>query len=124
MLGIGLNVAVELERLPAEVRDIAATMGRTPADVEPLLALLLDALQRRLAEPAASTLAAWGERDALRGRAVEWGAHPDGARDGADAAGGFGVAQGIDGDGRLVVALQGGGRTTLGAGEVHLRAVG
>ncbi len=36
---------------------------------------------------------------------------------------GRGRAEGVDGEGRLVVALQGGGHTTLDAGEVHLRSV-
>ena len=35
-------------------------------------------------------------------------------------AGGTGRAAGIDGAGRLVVELAGGGRTELDAGEVHL----
>ena len=64
------------------------------------------------------TLAAWAERDALKGRRIAWG--PPGAPDPE----GSGVAQGIDGDGRLVVALDGGGRTALGSGEVHLRSAG
>ncbi len=46
-------------------------------------------------------------RDALRGREVAW-------------AGGAGRADGIDGDGRLVV-LTADGRRALDAGEVHLR---
>jgi BirA family biotin operon repressor/biotin-[acetyl-CoA-carboxylase] ligase len=114
VLGVGLNVAVELELLPEEVRPIAATMGLDPADVEERLEALLAALERRLPEPAQRTLAAWSERDALRGREIAWGP-PEGAPAGA------GVAQGIDGEGRLLVALADGGRTALGAGEVHLR---
>jgi BirA family biotin operon repressor/biotin-[acetyl-CoA-carboxylase] ligase len=117
VLGIGLNVAVALGELPQELREPepgrlpAATMGRSRADVEPTLAALLDALDRRLAEPAERTLAAWRERDALRGREIAW-------------QGGRGRAEGIDGEGRLVVELTGGGRTALGAGEVHLESVG
>ncbi len=123
MLGIGLNVAVALDALPAELRDTAATLGLAPADVEPLLDSLLAALEARIGQEPAETLAAWAERDALRGRSITWG--PAGE---TGAAGGWahdtGVAQGIDGDGRLVVALAEGGRTTLGAGEVHLRSAG
>jgi BirA family biotin operon repressor/biotin-[acetyl-CoA-carboxylase] ligase len=110
VLGIGLNVAVDVRRLPAELREVAATMGRSPADIEPTLQLLLAALERRLGEPAGATLAAWRARDALRGREVAW-------------ASGSGRAEGIDGAGRLVVALAGGGRTTVRAGEVHLLEV-
>lgn len=133
VLGIGLNVAVRLEQLPAELQPRAAgatpagatpadatpadaglpaaTLGLEPADVELLLARLIEALDRRLSEPADATLAAWRARDALRGREVAW-------------AQGRGRADGIDGEGRLVVALADGGHTTLGAGEVHLRQIG
>jgi BirA family transcriptional regulator, biotin operon repressor / biotin---[acetyl-CoA-carboxylase] ligase len=111
VLGIGLNVAVELELLPAELRATAATMGLPAEQIEPTLARLLGALERRLSEPEQATLAAWRARDALRGREVEWAA-------------GRGRAEGVDGAGRLIVALPDGGRTTLEAGEVHLGALG
>lgn len=122
VLGIGLNVAVELAELPAELRGTAATLGLAPEATEPLLRALLDALAVRLAEPPQATLAAWSERDALRGREIRWEPPPGGTA--GPAAAGSGVAQGIDGDGRLVVALPGGGRTALGSGEVHLRPPG
>ncbi len=117
VLGIGLNVAVHLDQLPAELRGgaersgpglPAATLGLREEDIEPLLERLLAALEWRLAEPADATLAAWRERDALRGRAIAW-------------SGGRGRAAGIDGTGRLIVELEGGGRTALSAGEVHLQ---
>jgi BirA family transcriptional regulator, biotin operon repressor / biotin---[acetyl-CoA-carboxylase] ligase len=115
VLGIGLNVAVRVDQLPPELHPgvnravglAAATMGLENADVEPTLALLLGALEHRLAESDATTLEAWRSRDALRGREIAW-------------SGGHGRADGIDGEGRLVVALDGGGHTALGAGEVHL----
>jgi BirA family biotin operon repressor/biotin-[acetyl-CoA-carboxylase] ligase len=107
ILGVGLNVAVDLADLPEELRATAATMGRAPQDIEPVLASLLAALDRRLEQPTAEILAAWEARDALRGRAVTWTS-------------GRGVAAGIDGAGRLIVELSGGGRTALDAGEVHL----
>ncbi len=111
VLGIGLNVAVRLEELPIELRSTAATLGRSPDAVEPALEQLLAALQRRLAEPIAATLDAWRSRDALYGREIAWNS-------------GRGRAQGIDGTGRLIVALGDGGRTTLDAGEIHLEPVG
>jgi len=86
-------------------------MGGEPGDVEGVLEGLLDALQRRMAEGEELTLEAWRERDALRGREIAW-------------SGGSGRAEGIDGDGRLVVALDGGGHTTVGSGEVHLERIG
>jgi biotin-(acetyl-CoA carboxylase) ligase len=104
---MGLNVAVDPADLPEELLATAATMGGAPQDVEPVLATLLAALERRLEEAPGEILAAWEARDALRGREVAW-------------AGGQGVASGIDGAGRLVVELAGGGRTALDAGEVHL----
>jgi BirA family biotin operon repressor/biotin-[acetyl-CoA-carboxylase] ligase len=111
VLGIGLNVAVPLERLPPDVRQTAATLGRSPADIEPTLQQILHALERRLAEPAEEILRAVRARDVLRGRLIGW----DGGR---------GRADGIDGAGRLVVALDHSGRTALVAGEVHLEPLG
>jgi BirA family biotin operon repressor/biotin-[acetyl-CoA-carboxylase] ligase len=107
VLGIGLNVAVRVEELPPELRNTAATLGQPPRAIEPLLGRLLAALERRLGEPAAQILEAWRARDALCGRDVAW-------------AKGRGRAEGIDGEGRLVVRLPGGGHTALDAGEVHL----
>jgi BirA family biotin operon repressor/biotin-[acetyl-CoA-carboxylase] ligase len=108
VLGIGLNVAVRPTDLPEELRATAATLGLEPRDVEGVLERLLGALERALALDTPALLDAWRTRDALRGRAVAW-------------AGGEGIAAGIDGDGRLVVEVAGGGRTALEAGEVHLR---
>jgi BirA family biotin operon repressor/biotin-[acetyl-CoA-carboxylase] ligase len=110
VLGIGLNVAVRVEELPVELRDSAASLGLPSEEIEPLLARLLTALQQHLGEPPGEVLDAWRARDALRGREISW-------------ATGRGRAAGVDGDGRLIVALTGGGRTVLDAGEVHL-AVG
>lgn len=137
VLGMGVNVAVELERLPPDVRARAATLGGRPRDVEPLLAELLSALERRLAQPTDELLAAWSARDVLRGRTVRWGVpghgdtserrdglgHQDTHGQGGPAGYSEGTAQGIDGAGRLVVALPAGGQTTLEAGEVHLAPV-
>lgn len=110
VLGIGLNVAVRLEELPEELQLTAATLGEPRTAIEPVLARLLQALGRRLGEPTEALLEDYRARDALRGREIEW-------------SGGEGRAEGIDGEGRLVVALPGGGHTALDAGEVHLRRV-
>jgi BirA family biotin operon repressor/biotin-[acetyl-CoA-carboxylase] ligase len=107
VLGIGLNVAVRPEDLPPELRATATGLGREPAGVEPVLAEVLRALERRLDEEGEAILDAWRERDTLAGREIRW-------------SGGTGVAAGVDGSGRLVVELPGGGKTSLGAGEVHL----
>jgi BirA family transcriptional regulator, biotin operon repressor / biotin---[acetyl-CoA-carboxylase] ligase len=107
ILGIGVNVAVRVDDLPPELHGTAATLSHTPADVEPFLQSLLGTLDHALGLPAAELLDAWRARDALRGRRIAWAA-------------GSGIADGIDGEGRLVVELADGGRTTLDAGEVHL----
>jgi BirA family transcriptional regulator, biotin operon repressor / biotin---[acetyl-CoA-carboxylase] ligase len=107
VLGIGVNVAVRVEDLPPELHATAATLGREPSGVEAFLDSLLVSLSRSLALAPDELLDAWRGRDALRGRQVTWQA-------------GSGTAAGIDGEGRLIVELPGGGRTTLGAGEVHL----
>jgi BirA family transcriptional regulator, biotin operon repressor / biotin---[acetyl-CoA-carboxylase] ligase len=107
IVGIGVNVAVRIDELPAELHGSAATLGRRSQEIEPTLELLLDAFARRLGEPPETTLRAWRARDALLGRQVTWNE-------------GAGRAEGIDGAGRLVVALDGGGHVTLDAGEVHL----
>jgi BirA family biotin operon repressor/biotin-[acetyl-CoA-carboxylase] ligase len=114
VLGIGLNVAVRLDELPSELRATAATLGESSNAIEPILQRLLSALDRRLASPVSEVLDAWRARDALRGHTIAWNAHgPDDRRR-------HGQADGIDGAGRLIVALPDGGRTTLEAGEVHL----
>jgi BirA family biotin operon repressor/biotin-[acetyl-CoA-carboxylase] ligase len=107
VLGVGVNVAVRVEELPVELRDTAASLGLGSEEIEPLLTRLLAALQRRLGGSRAEALDAWRARDALRGREISW-------------AGGRGCADGIDGDGRLIVELAGGGHAALDAGEVHL----
>jgi BirA family biotin operon repressor/biotin-[acetyl-CoA-carboxylase] ligase len=119
VLGIGLNVAVRLEDLPTELRDTAATLGRSSGEIEPTLERLLRALGQRLGEPTEATLEAWRTRDALRGRAIVWSTHSS-SEDQVTS----GRAEGLDGDGRLVVALPGGERTALDAGEVHLEEIG
>jgi BirA family biotin operon repressor/biotin-[acetyl-CoA-carboxylase] ligase len=107
VLGVGVNVAVDVSGLPAELRTTAGTLGQTHADVEPFLVSLLGRLEELLSAETATVLDAWRARDALAGHEVAW-------------AGGSGVAAGIDGEGRLIVALPGGGQTALNAGEVHL----
>jgi BirA family biotin operon repressor/biotin-[acetyl-CoA-carboxylase] ligase len=107
VLGIGVNVAVDPQTLPPDAAEVAGTLGLTPDDVEPTLAKLLEALERRLNEATPVTLAALRERDALLGKRVEW-------QDGE------GTGAGIDDTGALRVTLDDGSTTTLSAGEVTL----
>jgi BirA family transcriptional regulator, biotin operon repressor / biotin---[acetyl-CoA-carboxylase] ligase len=106
VLGIGLNVTTE--SFPPELAEIATSLqlAGVEATTESVLADLLDSLDEWLAAPDEAVLAAWSERDALRGERVRW-------------AGGEGTAAGIDASGGLIVATRT-GRVTLGAGEVHL----
>ena len=109
VLGIGLNVGTEAEQLPSELRETATSLriatGLAPS-TEGVLETILAALERRLGDDRGQILAAWGERDALRGRAVRWQE-------------GQGVAAGVDRSGALLVDTDG-GRVALEAGEVHL----
>lgn len=109
VIGIGLNVAVRLADLPPELHGTAATLGLEPGAIGAVRDRVLAELETALALDPGALLDAYRERDALLGRPVTW-------------ASGSGTAAGIDGTGRLVVDLPGGGRTALGAGEVHLGA--
>jgi len=105
VLGIGVNVA--LTAFPPDLTESAGSLGRTPRDVEPLLASVLRELERTLAASPAGLSRAWEARDALRDRQVTW---PDGD----------GVAAGIDAQGRLLVTRGDGTVASLDAGEVAL----
>jgi BirA family biotin operon repressor/biotin-[acetyl-CoA-carboxylase] ligase len=107
VLGIGLNVAVDLTALPPDAAAVAGSLGRGPEEIEPTLTELLRALERRLSEESPVTLAALRDRDALRGRPVKW-------QDGE------GTGAGIDDTGALLVTLADGSTRALSAGEVTL----
>jgi BirA family biotin operon repressor/biotin-[acetyl-CoA-carboxylase] ligase len=111
VLGIGVNVALRLEELPAELRESAGTLGLDAGAIEPLLGRLLERLEHWLAQPPDDVLAAWRERDALLGLELRW-------RDGS------GTGAGIDPQGRLLVTLADGSERALDAGEVHLTGTG
>jgi BirA family transcriptional regulator, biotin operon repressor / biotin---[acetyl-CoA-carboxylase] ligase len=107
VVGIGVNVAVEVAALGPEAAERAGTLGRPRSDVEPALAELLEGLERWLEAPAADVLQALRARDALLGRPVSW-------------AEGSGVGEGIEASGGLFVRLPTGELVVLSAGEVHL----
>jgi BirA family biotin operon repressor/biotin-[acetyl-CoA-carboxylase] ligase len=104
VIGVGLNLAIERNEFPSELRETATSLPGIAVDIA---RRALDAgLDRWVDAARTDTLAAWRARDALRGREVSW-------------EGGAGVADGIEDSGDLVV-VAGGNRVVLGAGEVHL----
>jgi BirA family biotin operon repressor/biotin-[acetyl-CoA-carboxylase] ligase len=106
VVGVGVNVAVSLAQLPAELRARAGTLGLSPDAVEGWLERLLEVLSRWIQASEDEVLGFVRKRDAVLGRRVRW-------------SGGSGTGAGIDGDGRLLVATDG-GQVALEAGEVHL----
>jgi len=109
VLGVGINVAVRPEDLPAELRGRAGGLGLTSQEVEPTLNRLLVQLEHWLSRPAAEVLGDLRGRDALLGRRVRW-------------AGGAGLAAGVDEAGRLRVRTAT-GPVALESGEVHLEGI-
>ena len=107
VLGLGLNVAVEIAQLPLDLRGRAGTLGLTRTAIEPVLTLVNAELARWLAAAEDQLLSEFGTRDALSGRLISWTT-------------GSGTADGIDSDGRLLVLTAEGERVRLDAGEVHL----
>lgn len=128
VLGIGLNLTIAPAQFPPDLRDKAVSLfgsgegaleeaRRSLAAVateglpqSPLTAtrVLSDRLSHWVEAEPDEVLAEWRRRDVLKGREVAW-------EDGS------GVADGIDDRGYLLVAVPGGDRVALGAGEVHLR---
>lgn len=113
VIGIGVNVAIDDDEFPDDLRWPAVSLGHDVTPDE-----LRRALDRRLdrwvdAKPG-RILDAYRERDALRGRPIAWQGGPDeGDR--------RGVATDIDERGNLLVELDDGETVALGSGEVHLR---
>jgi len=128
VIGIGLNLSIAPDEFPPDLRQpavslfgtAAETRGRSrrslpavaPAGPPPSLRSATEVLGRHLDHWVwagdEEILTEWRRRDGLRGREVAW-------EDGS------GVADGIDARGNLIVAVAGGDRVSLGAGEVQLR---
>jgi len=106
VIGVGLNLTIERDEFPPELRETATSLVGVPID--DARRALNGALDRWVEAESSDVLSAWRERDALRGREISWD-------------GGSGIADGIEDSGDLVVAVAGGDRVVLGAGEVHLR---
>lgn len=112
VIGVGLNLSVEPDEFPDELRWPAVSLFGSSKEGPPTpvaAAKVLDRhLDRWVGEDAGTILSEWRARDALRGREIAWD----------DASG---VADGVDDRGNLLVVVAGGDRVALGAGEVHLR---
>jgi BirA family biotin operon repressor/biotin-[acetyl-CoA-carboxylase] ligase len=106
VLGVGVNVTTDA--FPDDLAEIATSLRLAGVETTPaqVLDALLASLNEWLDAPHDAVLAAWRERDALKGERVRW-------------SGGEGVAAGIDDSGALLVETDD-GRVTLDAGEVHL----
>ncbi len=105
VVGVGLNLAIEPREFPPELRKTAISLkGVPPAAATVTLSQRLEDWVEAYPD---AILAAWRERDALRGREVAWD-------------GGSGVADGVDDRGYLLVRTPAGDRIAVGAGEVHL----
>ena len=112
VVGVGLNLTIEPDEFPEELRDRAISLSSVPfgryAEIRNTAVAAIDArLGRWIGADPTEVLEAWRQRDALRGREVAW-------------EGGSGVADGVDDRGYLVVITPGGDRIAIGAGEVHL----
>ncbi|MCC5035205.1 biotin--[acetyl-CoA-carboxylase] ligase [Streptomyces sp. WAC 00631] len=125
VLGIGLNVSLGADELPVPGAGSLALAGAVSTDRDPILRAVLRSLEQwygdwRAAEgdPARSgVLEAYAAGCATLGRTVR--AVLPGDREIS------GEAVALDGDGRLVLRTEGGGREAVGAGDiVHLRPRG
>lgn len=105
VIGIGLNLSIEKDEFPPELRDTAFSLEGVA--ISAACTALNSRLGRWLQAEPDEVLATWRQRDALIGREVAW-------------EGGSGVADGVDDRGYLVVVTPGGDRVAVGAGEVHL----
>lgn len=110
VIGVGLNLTIAPDEFPEELRTTATSVFPNPSAPGPTRSaatVLSDRLGAWVEAGPEDVLAAWRERDALRGRKIAW-------------EGGSGVADGVDERGFLLVRLADGDRVALGAGEVHL----
>ena len=114
VIGAGINLSVETDEFPPELRETAVSLGGGIEREEARRAVDA-ALGRWVEEDEDAILAEWRGRDALRGREIGW------QSGGSDEGDRTGVADGGDERGNLLVVTAGGDRVALGAGEVHLR---
>jgi BirA family biotin operon repressor/biotin-[acetyl-CoA-carboxylase] ligase len=113
VIGIGLNVSIEPDEFPSDLRHPATSVGHG-IQVEDALEAVCERVGEWASAEAERVLAEFRRRDALYGREIGW-------TGGGDDDEGSGVADGIDERGNLVVISTAGERLSLGSGEVTLR---
>jgi BirA family biotin operon repressor/biotin-[acetyl-CoA-carboxylase] ligase len=113
VIGIGLNVSIEPDEFPADLRQPATSMGHG-VGTEEALAAVCECLDEWVDADRDRVLGEFRKRDALRGGEIGWVGAGGAAEDGS------GVADGIDDRGNLVVVSSEGERLSLGSGEVTL----
>jgi len=113
VIGIGLNLSVEPDEFPNDLRQPATSVGHG-VSTEGALAAVCTHLSKWVGAPRERVVDAFQARDALRGREVSWSAA------GGEEGQGSGVAEGIDERGNLAVVTAEGERLSLGSGEVTL----
>ena len=113
VIGIGLNVSIEPDEFPADLRQPATSMGHG-VGTEEALAAVCGCLDEWVDADRDRVLGEFRKRDALRGGEIGWVGAGGAAEDGS------GVADGIDDRGNLVVVSSEGERLSLGSGEVTL----
>jgi BirA family transcriptional regulator, biotin operon repressor / biotin---[acetyl-CoA-carboxylase] ligase len=113
VIGVGLNLAIEADEFPDDLRGPAVSVGHG-VGAEDALAAVCERLGPWVDMPGDRVVAEFTRRDALAGRRISW----TGA--GGEQAHGSGFADGIDERGNLSVLAEGGERLSLGAGEVQL----
>ena len=110
VIGIGINVAIDVAAFPPDLRWPATSIGHG-VSVDATRVALDQALTDWVARGVDETLVAFRHRDALLGREVGWVGRGKGR----------GVGGGIDERGNLIVETGEGKRVALGSGEVSLR---
>jgi BirA family biotin operon repressor/biotin-[acetyl-CoA-carboxylase] ligase len=115
VIGIGVNVSIEPDQFPEELRWPATSIGHG-VGVDTVREAVCTALGTWTDASQAAILAEFRERDALAGRRLSW--------EGGDPSSGSGTGAGVDERGHLMVELDGGDLVALGSGEVSLRLAG
>lgn len=113
VIGIGINVSIAADELPADIRWPATSLDHGVGPDE--LRVAVDrALGKWVTAAPGNVLDVFAARDVLRGRPLTWEGGPD-------TGGRAGVGAGIDERGNLLVRGPSGELTALGSGEVQLR---